>query len=59
MKVSIIIPAKNEEEVLPKTINEVFSKLKNIEVIVVNDHSTDKTEQVVKELMKKHKLLTL
>ncbi len=50
MKVSIIIPAYNEEEFLPKCLKAIFSSdLPNdFEVIVVNNASTDKTERVAK-----------
>jgi len=52
MKLSIIIPAFNEE----KTIEEVVKKVENIslpigrEIIVVNDGSTDGTANVLREL---------
>ena len=54
-KISIIIPAYNEEESLPK----LYERLKNIidqinnyefEVLFVNDGSKDKTIQIIKEL---------
>lgn len=46
-KVSIIIPARNEEEnigILLDSIND--NKIENLEVIVLNDHSTDKTKEI-------------
>ena len=48
MKISIIIPAKNEEE----TIGEVIAKAKNYgdEVLVVDGHSTDRTREIAQEL---------
>ncbi len=55
MDLSIIIPAKNEEENIEKTITAITKVLDNIkaEIIVVNDHSTDKTEEVVKNISQK------
>lgn len=53
---SVIIPACNEEKYIQKTLESVYSNtIKNIEVIVVLDSCTDKTEQAAK----KHKKTTL
>ncbi len=47
--VSVIIPAYNEEETIGQVINKVRdSKIKS-EIIVVNNCSTDKTEELAKE----------
>lgn len=44
---SIIIPARNEEKNLKILLKSLTSQiLENIEVIVINDHSTDKTKDV-------------
>lgn len=52
---SVIIPAYNEEKRLPKTLREINSYLKKqtytSEIIVVSDGSSDKTVQVVKDLI--------
>ena len=52
VNLSIVIPARNEEESLPLVLDEVGKALKQLpepcEVIVVNDRSTDNTEIVVK-----------
>ncbi|WP_157152999.1 glycosyltransferase family 2 protein [Brachyspira murdochii] len=58
MKISIIIPCYNEEEVLNtlyERINNVSKKLSDYECefIFVNDGSKDKTEQIIEELNKK------
>jgi dolichol-phosphate mannosyltransferase len=58
MKLSIVIPAYNEEESITETIDgieEAFSKV-NIdhEILVVNDNSKDNTLQVLKDLSKKY-----
>lgn len=53
---SIIIPARNEEENIEETIKSIARFLNNIksEIIVVNDHSTDKTEETVKNISHKN-----
>lgn len=51
--VSIVIPAKNEQDSIGKVLDEISLLLMestySFEVIVVNDRSTDKTAEVVKE----------
>ncbi len=51
--ISVVIPAKNEEESLPAVLNELMvvvnSSPYRIEVIVVNDRSTDKTAELAKK----------
>jgi len=60
-KLSLIIPAQNEEEGIEKTIREFSQVLLNEkighEILIVNDHSKDNTEKVLIELMKKIKEL--
>jgi peptidoglycan-N-acetylglucosamine deacetylase len=54
--VTVIIPAYNEEKVVIKTIQSILnSDYKNIEIIFVNDGSTDDTLKVVKEYYGKNK----
>ena len=53
MKLSIIIPCYNEEKNIPlilKRFNEVITR-QDIEVILVNNGSTDNSEEVLKELL--------
>lgn len=46
--ISVIIPTKNRAKLLPKAIDSVFNQThKNIELIIVNDASTDATEDVI------------
>jgi glycosyltransferase involved in cell wall biosynthesis len=46
-KVSVIIPARNEEQDLTRSIESVLAqKDVDLEVIVVNDHSTDRTGEI-------------
>jgi dolichyl-phosphate beta-glucosyltransferase len=53
IRLSVIIPAYNEELRLPRTISHVIEYLKaqpyRSEIIVVNDGSTDETERVVRQ----------
>lgn len=53
MKLSIIIPAKNEEETLGPLLdglNDIIGRHypSNAEIVVVNDHSTDRTTEVAR-----------
>lgn len=56
MKVSIIVPAYNEERTISTTLERVLElkMLRNKEIIVVNDGSRDKTSEIVKNLAKKN-----
>mgnify|MGYP005850305765 CR=1 FL=1 len=51
---SLIIPAYNEEGCLEKTIREFNNVLRiekiNHEILVINDHSMDNTEEILKKL---------
>lgn len=57
MKLSVIIPACNEEMNIGLTVEAIYGKLlsENIdhEILVVNDHSKDRTESVLTDLGKK------
>lgn len=46
MKVSIVLPAKNESAAIGKTIEQIQQLQLAHEIIVVNDGSTDQTQQV-------------
>lgn len=48
MKVLVIVPAYNEEESIKKVVNEIKSKNKDVDVIVVNDGSKDNTVKEAK-----------
>jgi glycosyltransferase involved in cell wall biosynthesis len=60
---SIIIPAYNEAERIPKTLLDMDKYLSQVEfsyeIIVVNDGSKDKTAEVVTNLQKVVKNLNL
>lgn len=48
-EISVLIPAYNEEERIASTIKSL-QDVKNCEVIVINDGSTDKTSEIAKSL---------
>ena len=48
-KVLLIIPAYNEEENILKTCNKIKKENKNLDFIVINDGSKDRTLQILKE----------
>jgi len=55
MKVSIVIPAHNEEANIAQTISSIEDKVKfEHEIVVVNDHSTDNTSGVIRDLSAKY-----
>lgn len=49
-KISIILSTYNEAKVIENTINAIFSNLKNVEIIVVDDNSPDGTYEKVKRI---------
>jgi glycosyltransferase involved in cell wall biosynthesis len=58
MKLSVIIPVYNEE----KTLNEIVEKVQRVkiqgiekEIIIVNDFSTDRTQEVIDSISKRYK----
>lgn len=52
-KVSIIIPVYNSEKYIEKTLQSVLAQTyDNIEVIVINDGSTDKSGEIVEKIAK-------
>ncbi len=50
MKLSIIIPAKNESESLHGLLQTIKREMPDAEIIVVNDGSTDNTDQVCSDV---------
>ncbi len=53
-KVSIIIPAYNAEKYISNTLDSIINQtFENIEIIIINDGSTDNTETIISNYRKK------
>jgi glycosyltransferase involved in cell wall biosynthesis len=53
-KVSIILPARNEEEFIGKCLDSLVDQdYANYEIIVIDDSSDDRTSQIISEYVKK------
>ena len=49
-KVSVIVPVYNVENYLPKCLDSLLSQtLQNIEVVVVDDGSTDRSAEIIRQ----------
>ena len=46
-KISIILSTYNEAAVIEESINEIFNTIKNVEIVVVDDNSTDGTLKIL------------
>lgn len=54
-KLSVIIPAYNGERFLAETLDCVLNQtLKNVQIVIVNDGSTDSTAEIIADYAKKH-----
>ena len=48
-----MIPARNEEKTILKTLNSIKNQsYKNLQVVVVDDNSSDKTKKIVNKFKK-------
>lgn len=47
-KISIILSTYNEELAIEETIKEILKYIENVEIIIVDDNSTDKTPQILR-----------
>lgn len=55
MKVSVIVPVYNVYDYLDKCLNSLVNQtLKELEIIVVNDGSTDKSQSIIDKYQKKY-----
>src|SRR5689334_19611863 len=56
--VSVIVPAYNAEQFITKTVDNVFQQTwKSIELIIVNDGSSDRTSEVLEPYLKDGRLV--
>ena len=59
-KICIIIPARNEEDTITNTLESIkIQKYKHLEVLVVNDNSSDTTSEKIIDFKKKFQQITL
>ena len=55
-KICVIIPARNEEKTILKTLKSLKDqKINNLEIIVIDDNSTDNTSKIVNNFKKNSK----
>lgn len=55
MKISVIVPAYNSENFISETLDCLLSQsIKDIQIVVVNDGSTDGTGEIINVYAKKH-----
>lgn len=61
MKLSIVIPVRNEETVIKKIIDQLECELKSLpyEIIFINDFSTDDSPRLIKEIIKTKEQISL
>jgi len=52
---SIIIPVKNEEQIIQSTLEKIIQEIQSIdyEIIIIDDFSDDETEKMIKSFLKK------
>ena len=53
-KISIILSTYNEAPIIKETIDKIFTTIKNVEVVVVDDDSTDGTLKIINSLENKN-----
>lgn len=58
MKLSVLMPVFNEEEWLEKIVDKVLTQringIESLEIILVDDASTDKTKEIIQSLIEKY-----
>lgn len=58
--ISILIPIYNSEKYIEQCVNSIISQTyKNIEIICINDGSTDNTKEILENLQKKDKRIKI
>jgi len=58
---SIIIPVKNEDQLIKNSIDRLLNEVKNIEfeIVIIDDFSEDRTAEIVAEILKKNNKVKL
>jgi GT2 family glycosyltransferase len=57
--ISVVIPSYNHGKYLPETVNSVLdSSYKDVEIIIVDDQSTDDSAEIAKNIANKHPQIT-
>ena len=60
MKFSVIVPIYNSEKYIKKCLDSLVNQtFKNIEIILVNDGSTDNSEDIIKQYLKDKRIIYL
>lgn len=55
MKVSVIVPVYNAEKYLEKCLNSLVNQtLNEIEIIIVNDGSTDDSQKIIDQFVQQY-----
>ena len=53
--VSVVIPTQNRSDFLIKAVDSVLNQTyKKIEIVIINDYSSDNTKTVINKITKKH-----
>ena len=50
-RITVVIPARNEEQVLEQTLQTLTSSYPGLKIIVVDDNSTDRTPEIVQTFL--------
>jgi len=53
-KISIILSTYNEAAIIEESINKIFTTIKNVEVVVVDDNSNDGTLEIINSIENKN-----
>ena len=61
MSLSIVIPVYNEDKQLHNTvkkINKISKRIKDYEIVFIDDFSTDNTKQIIKKSIRSNKKIS-
>ena len=46
---TVIVPARNEEKYILRTIKTLYSVINDFNLIIINDNSTDHTKKIIEQ----------